>query len=46
MAGPKEVALDVIEFEPTPAGVEVQEKQFDSQAELWRYMAHETGRGP
>lgn len=44
--GREEVALDVIEFEPLPQGVEVAEKQFESMADLWRHISRETGRCP
>lgn len=44
--GQPEVSLDVIEFEPQPAGIEVSERQFDSTGEFLAYVARETGRGP
>lgn len=43
---PTEIALDVIEFEPQPQGVEVREQTFDRLADLWRHIARETGRAP
>lgn len=45
---PKEVALDVVEYElqPAAAGIEVEEKRFKSTGELLAHVARETGRGP
>lgn len=44
--GREEVALDVVEFDCVPEGVEVAEKHFESLADLWRHVARETGRAP
>jgi hypothetical protein len=47
LTNPKEVALDVIEFDqPQHTGIEVEETRFAGTAELLAHIARETGRAP